>query len=309
MTASRGDLGRIVGFGAVTLVFAVTQPLVLIGIPLALLLVAYGPHGPWSAVVVGAVVAVALVGDRSGLWRFERGWPLILAGTYLLTAAARPTWSFSARALSSLGLAVAGLSLVFVVSPGAWRELDASMAARAGQAASAATELLGGGAEESVRPLVSRVAGLQAALFPALLGVSSLGALGVAATVRGRLAGDVSRRVGGLRGFSFNDHLVWLWLLGLALIVAPMGEVAERVGGNAVLFMGLLYVLRGVAVLLTLAGGISLLTGVVGAVLALLIYPILALFLGTSLVVGLSDTWLNVRGRIKARSGGRGLSD
>jgi hypothetical protein len=308
MTGPRSELGRIVGFGAVAVVFAVTQPLVLIGIPLALLLVAYGPRGPWLAVVVGAVVAVALVGDRSGLWWFERGWPLILAGTYLLTAAARPNWSFSARALSSLGLAVAGLSLVFLVSPGAWRDLDASMAARAGQAASAAMELLGGGAEESVRALVSRVAGLQAALFPALLVVSSLGALGVAATVRGRLAGDVGRRVGGLRGFSFNDHLVWLWLLGLALIVAPMGEVAERVGGNAVFFMGTLYVVRGVAVLLTLAGGISALTGVVGAVLAVLIYPILALFLGTALLVGLSDTWLNVRGRIKARSAGRGPS-
>ncbi|KPK74972.1 MAG: hypothetical protein AMS25_18865 [Gemmatimonas sp. SM23_52] len=308
MTAPRGELGRIVGFGAVTLVFAVTQPLVLIGIPLALLLVAVGPRGPWSAVIVGAVVAVALMGDRSGLWWFERGWPLILAGIYVLSAAACPTWSFSARALTSLGLAVTGLSLVFLVSPGAWRELDASMAGRASQAASAATELLGGAAEESVRALVGRVAGLQAALFPALLGVSSLGALGVAATLRGRLAGDVGRRVGGLRGFSFNDHLVWVWLLGLALVVAPMGEVAERIGGNAVFFMGTLYVVRGVAVLLTLAGGISALTGVVGAVLAVLIYPILALFLGTALLVGLSDTWLNVRGRIKARSAGRGPS-
>ncbi|KPK81847.1 MAG: hypothetical protein AMS25_04820 [Gemmatimonas sp. SM23_52] len=308
MTAPRSELGRIVGFGAVTLVFAVTQPLVLIGIPLALLLVACGPRGPWSAVVVGAVAALALLGERSGLWWFERGWPLILAGTYVLTAAARPDWSFSARALASLGLAVTGLSLFFLMSPGAWRDLDASMAARASQAATAATALLGGGAEESVRALVSRVASLQAALFPALLGVSSLGALGVAATVRGRLAGDLGRRVGGLRGFSFNDHLVWLWLLGLALIVAPVGEIAERVGGNAVVFMGMLYVVRGVAVLLTLVGGVSVLTGVVGAVLGLLIYPIFALFLGVALVIGLSDTWLNVRGRIKARSGGRGPS-
>jgi hypothetical protein len=297
-----------VGFGAVALAFAVTQPLVLIGIPLAVLLVAYGPRRVWSAIVVGAVVAMAAPGEHSGLWWFERGWPLLLAGTYVLTTAWRPSWSFSARALAALGIGVTAVSLTLLASPGVWRELDGSMTVRASQAAAAATELLGGRADGSVRALVARVASLQTALFPALLGVSSLGALGVAVTARKRLAGDVGREVGGLRGFSFNDHLVWLWLLGLALIVAPVGGIAERVGGNAVFFMGLLYVVRGAAVLLSLVGGISVMTGVVGAVVALLIYPILALFLGIALIVGLSDTWLNVRGRIKARSGGGGLS-
>ncbi len=297
-----------VGFGAVALALAVTQPLVLIGIPLAVLLVAYGPRSVWSAIIVGAVVAMAALGEHSGLWWFERGWPLLLAGTYVLTSAWRPTWSFSGRALAALGIGVTAVSLSLLASPGVWRGLDGSMTVRASQAAAAATELLGGRADGSVRALVARVASLQTALFPALLGVSSLAALGVAVIARKRLAGDVGREVGGLRGFSFSDHLVWLWLLGLALIVAPVGGMAERVGGNVVLFMGVLYVVRGAAVLLSLVGGISVMTGVVGAAVALIIYPILALFLGIALIVGLSDTWLNVRGRIKARSGGGGLS-
>lgn len=308
MTSPRGELGQIVGFGVVALAFAVTQPLILIGVPLVVLLGAYGPRSMGMAIVVGVVVAMAALGQRSGLWWFERGWPLLLAGTYVLTAASRPSWSFSARALAALGIAVTAVSLIFLASPGAWREVDGSMAARANQAAAAATQLLGGRADGSVRALVARIASLQTALFPALVGLSSLGALGVAVSVRRRLTGFVGREVGGLRGFSFNDHLVWLWLLGLALIVAPAGGIAERIGGNAVVFMGMLYVVRGVAVLLSLVGGISVMAGVVGAVLAVLIYPILALFLGIALIVGLSDTWLNVRGRVKARSGGDGLS-
>ncbi|NIU80325.1 MAG: hypothetical protein GWN71_44365, partial [Gammaproteobacteria bacterium] len=90
-------------------------------------------------------------------------------------------------------------------------------------------------------------------------------------------------------------------LLGLVLLLAPAGELAERIGGNAVLFMGTLYVTRGSAVLLSLAGGISTVTAVLGGLAVLLLYPLLALVLAIALVVGVGDTWLNVRARARAR--------
>ncbi len=136
--------------------------------------------------------------------------------------------------------------------------------------------------------------------------MSSVGALGVAVTVRAWLTGELSRAFGRLRSFRFNDHLVWLWLLGLALIVAPVGEIGDRVGGNFVFFMGALYVVRGLAVLISLLGGISVTASVVGGVIVVLVYPLLALLLAVMLMVGLGDTWLNIRARVRGRpDGGR----
>lgn len=303
MSSHRGELLRISGFAFVALVFAVTQPFLLIGFPLALLLLTFGPADRLAAVVIFSVVALALVGERSGVWWFERGWPLLLGGTFVWIAAWRPKWSFSAQALAALGLATIVIALICALSPGVWLDIDAAVASRASRAASAARELLGAGADGLLGSAMEKAVALQVALFPALLCLSSLGALGVAISVRSRLAGETAI-VGPLRSFRFNDHLVWLWLVGLALLLAPLGELAGRVGGNAALFMGLLYVLRGLAVFLSLVGGVSVMAGVLGGLVALLLYPVLALVLTAALLVGLGDTWLNVRERARHRDRG-----
>ncbi len=305
MVSDRKALARAVGFGSLALVFAPVPPLVLVGLPLALLLVATGPRNAWSAIMVAVVVGLALIGERTGLWWFARGWPLLLGGTYVMVAAWRPWWSFSATALVSLGLAVLVAMMVFALSPGAWLDVDTLMATQVGSETEAWSTRLGLASEESAQSVLRQAAGLQVALFPAFLGVSSLGALGLAVTVRDRLTGEGGRVFGRLRGFSFNDHLVWVWLLGLALIVAPFGGIADRVGGNAVLFMGLLYVLRGFAVMVSLVGGISVLAGVIGGLVALLLYPLLAFATAVALIVGLGDTWLNIRARPRSRDAGR----
>jgi hypothetical protein len=301
----RGVLARAVGFGLVSLVFAPVPPLVLVGLPLALLLVATGPRSAWSAAVVAVVVGLALIGERTGLWWFARGWPLLLGGAYVLVAAWRPWWSFSATALAALGLATLVAVIAFALSPGAWLDVDTLMATQVASEMEAWSARLGLASEEGAQDLLRQAAGLQVALFPAFLGISSLSAVGLAVTVRDRMAGEGGRGFGRLRGFSFNDHLVWVWLGGLALIVAPVGGVADRVGGNAVLFMGLLYVLRGFAVMLSLVGGISVLAGVIGGLVALLLYPLLAFATALALIVGLGDTWLNIRARVRSRDADR----
>lgn len=303
--SDRRALTRAVGFGLVTLVFAPVPPIVLVGLPLALLLVASGPRNAWSAAIVAVAVGLSLVGERTGLWWFARGWPLLLGGAYVMVAAWRPWWSFSATALASLGLAVLVAIAAFTLNPGAWLDVDTLMATQVAAETEAWSTRLGLASEESAQSLLRQAAGLQVALFPAFLGVASLGALGLAVAVRDRLSGEGSRGFGQLRGFSFNDHLVWVWLLGLALIVAPVGGIADRVGGNAVLFMGLLYVLRGFAVMLSLVGGVSVLMGVIGGLVAIVLYPLAAFATALALIVGLGDTWLNIRARVRSRDAGR----
>lgn len=300
MSRGRVDLARLAGFGLVTLALSVTPPLLLVGLPLALMLVAFGPRSVMAALVVGIAVTAAALGDRTGLWWFERGWALLLGGTFVWVSDWRGDWGFAAKALAAVWLAATVAALIFIARPAAWLDVNALITSRANEAAASAVRLLGDRADDTVLALVQRIVALQVAVFPALIGVSSLAALGVVGTLHGWLGGWRTR-FGELRNFRFNDHLVWVWLMGLALILAPVGGIAARIGGNAVLFMGVLYVVRGAAVVLSLVGGISLTVGILGGLVALLIYPILALLTGAMLIVGLGDTWLNVRARVRAR--------
>ena len=111
--------------------------------------------------------------------------------------------------------------------------------------------------------------------------------------------------MGPLREFGFSDHLIWVFIGGLLLLLLPVGELASRVGQNALAFMGGLYVLRGVAVLVWLvpAAMVSCWSAVLWAMLALFFYPVL---IGLALVLGLSDTWLHIRRRIHGSQGPQG---
>ncbi|MGW8283185.1 MAG: hypothetical protein ACWGON_07790, partial [Gemmatimonadota bacterium] len=72
---------------------------------------------------------------------------------------------------------------------------------------------------------------------------------------------------------------------------------AFRIGENATLFMGALYLVRGVAILLWVGAATvtSVWSGVFLGLAALLLYP---LVLGAALVLGLSDTWFDLRARL-----------
>ena len=288
------------GFAVVTLAFAITHPLMLVGVPLMILLVSFGPRNVAAALAVGTVLALTVLGTRGDLWWFERGWPLLLGGSFVWIYSWRRGWTFSAQALTAVAVAAVLTALVVLVSPRIWLELDAVMTARSTQAMQTAAGLFGEGMDDRVRTLMSRVVTLQVALFPAVLGVSSLGALGFAVSVRGWLAQEEKSPIGPLTGFRFNDHLIWIMLAGLVLVLAPVGQIAERVGSNAVFFMSALYVLRGLAVVFTLFEGISILAGVIGGLVALVLTPILVMLLAATLALGLGDTWLNVRERIRA---------
>ena len=304
MRSGGGGWARLAGLALVTVALAVVQPILLAGIPLVVTLAAFGPRDLRAGFVVAVVLAIALLGRRtSELWWFERGWPLLLGGTFALVAGWRPRWRFIQRALSAVGLAAAVAAAVFGLAPRAWATIDSAMASRAAASAQDVVNLIGDAASERMRGAMMEVAHLQAVLFPALLGIGSLAALGVAAWIRGLLVGEEDA-VGPLREFRFNDHLIWLWVIGLILLLAPVGDVGTRLGGNAVLFMGLLYVVRGFAVALTAMGGIPVAAGILGGAVVVIVSPLLAVVLILALLVGLGDTWLDLRARLGASRAG-----
>ena len=114
-------------------------------------------------------------------------------------------------------------------------------------------------------------------------------------------AGD--RELTAVRHFRFSDHLVWVLIAGLALVVFPAGALADRIGQNAALFMGALYLLRGIAILIWMAAAsVSSAWAALGlSALAVLLYPVVA---GTALVLGLTDTWVDVRHRLASTRNG-----
>ncbi len=108
--------------------------------------------------------------------------------------------------------------------------------------------------------------------------------------------------LGPLRDFRFNDHLVWLLLIGLALLVFGTAEGWTSGGGNAVVFMGGLYAMRGAAVLLFLSGGVTGLGLLFLLVGMLFLWPVL---IPGALLLGVGDTWLDLRSKAEAVAGGK----
>jgi hypothetical protein len=79
-------------------------------------------------------------------------------------------------------------------------------------------------------------------------------------------------------------------------LVTRGGDAVARVGSNAVVFMGALYALRGSAVFMFISGGLSLIGYVMLAVALVLAAPVV---LGVAMVVGVGDTWFDVRARLR----------
>jgi hypothetical protein len=286
-----------------TAALSVVQPGLLIFMPLGLLLVALAPHRP-HLLVLGVLLVVAgfVTPAREAYWYFERGWALLLGGWFLATVAALPRAGFLVRALTAVTGAAASAVLLFATGRASFQRIDSTVADRlrasadsfvAGWRSSGAFDRVGGEVTETLYQAVA----LQAMVFPALLALASVAALAVAWWGFRRMSGADERPLAPLREFRFHDGLVWLLIAGIALLLLPLHELADRFGSNLLTFMTALYALRGLAVLLVLGGAPGPLALLVGAVLFLLLYPLVVV---TTVLVGLSDTWLDIRTRRRA---------
>lgn len=301
-------LVRTGGLALAATLLAPVDPLVLLAVPLAVTLAAFRPRSPVSLALAAAVLVPVFLGaggDPSPLWAAERGWALALAGGFVAATVLRPRWSLLARGIAGVAGAGAVTAAVALLRPEVAAELDWWVQRELLGVATEVYQWLPGAAAGSpagVDPAV-RVLDLQERLYPALLGLASVASLGVAWHVVTRLGGREPPPAP-FREFRFSDHLAWVVLAGLVLLALPPDAAPTRVGGNALLFAGALYLLRGVAVLYWVGAATltSAWTAAAWVAAAVLLYP---LALAVALALGLGDTWIDVRRRlVRALSGG-----
>jgi hypothetical protein len=289
-----------------TAVLSVLHPALLMFVPMALLFIALPPRRPMLLALGVFICWLAFTGRPTGnvIWYFERGWALLLGAWFVALVALAPRWTFLPRALAAIAASAITAAVLLAANQGGFEILDGAVAS---QLRSKAAQVLAvwqsTNAGESVRVDMSsnlyRVAELHGWYFPGLLALASLAGLGVAWWAFGRVGQGVAAPLARWREFRFRDDLVWLLIGGLALTLLPLDQVATRLGENLLLFMAVLYALRGAAVLLVIGGAPGPLAWVITALLVLFLTPFV---MATTFLVGLSDTWLDIRARRQAPS-------
>lgn len=283
-----------------TLVLSVFAPLVLVLIPFAWLVFS-APAKRVLPVMAGALgMVMALAGaTRSGLWYVERGWTIILGGCFAAVTLRWPERRFLPRALLAIAVAGAGAWAALGLSPRRWAIIDRMVATRLRDGVSTSLEALrvlrdGTPLPGTVISTVFQAAEWQSNLFPAMLGLSSLAALGAAWWLYVRLVRGSGEGLGPLRDFRFNDQLVWLLVAGAVMFILQPDGATGRAGLNLLAFTGALYALRGAGVAVALTRGVSTLGWVLLALAFLLLAPFL---FAAALLIGLGDTWVDIRAR------------
>jgi len=134
---------------------------------------------------------------------------------------------------------------------------------------------------------------------PALLALESLAALALVWGLFHRVSRvRLGPPLGRLRDFRFNDQLVWGLIVGITLVVLPTLSPLRAIGVNLLVFLGVLYLLRGLGVLSWFLAPRRIALALL-IVVAILSWPIIGLF---SLGLGLGDTWLDLRRRVRPTS-------
>lgn len=307
MEAARGSGGgwrRAAALLLVTLLVSVAEPLTLVALSFAVLAVTVPPR-PGRSVALGlAVAALFLTGGGGGSgWLVDRGWALVVGAAFAAVTLFRPRAAFFPRALAAVTAAFGVSAAVVGLAPGGWETVDWLVGSRLREGASAALEAIrlvrGEALPTSLVMTVYEASDVQRLLFPAMLGLASVAALGVAWWLWERLSRGRDDGLGRLADFRFNDQLVWIVVAGIALVVVPGAGSWDRAGENALAFMGALYAARGAAVVLSLTGGLTVLGGLLVAAGLLFLAPFV---LSGAFLIGLSDTWFDLRRRLREAS-------
>ena len=268
----------------------------MVGVPTAIAILAFETPQATSAFLALLLLAVAAAGFRepTSLWYIERGWAVLLAGGFAVSTALAPNRPILDRSLLTVAIAGCTVGAMGALRPELLVGLDWQVSDHFERTlARYDFGWLGG---PPVEAAMRQFAVLWQAMYPALLVLASVSALAVTVYLLGRIRGEASA-LPPLRRFRFSEYLVWVLAAGLVLLVVPAGAWADRVGGNIVTVMGGLYVLRGSAVLVWLGTSVISSGWVLAAlgVAALALYPVT---MGATLVVGVSDTWLDLRSRL-----------
>lgn len=249
---------------------------------------------------LGLVVVLAGA-TRSGLWYVERGWTIILGGCFAAVTLRWPERRFLPRALLAVAISGVGAWAALGLSPRRWAIIDRMVATRLRDGVDTSLEALrvlrdGAPLPGTVVSTVFQAAEWQSNLFPAMLGLSSLAALAIAWWLYVRLVPESGEGLRPLGDFRFNDQLVWVLVAGAALVLVQPDGAASRVGLNLLAFTGALYALRGAGVVVALTRGVSAFGWAMLALAFLLLAPFL---FAAALLIGLGDTWMDIRARVR----------
>jgi hypothetical protein len=284
----------------------------------------------WTAIAGVLLWKVPLTSNGYGA--FARGWAMVLGASFGLVCFATASRPFLSRAIAAVSLAgvvtilgLAGRSAagagVFDASSRmmgfeyqrrvdealsawrrrtdsqAWQTFSRSMpdvAARAERSASVVASLGRGPSSDRRTPRGSLLV-----LAPALLALESVLALALGWAAYHRLSrARIGPPLGTVREMRFNDQWIWGLVVGITLLLLPTLVEWRSVGMNVVMFFGLLYVVRGVGVLLWwIPDRWAWLLPVALVVLIPLLGPVrvLAALAALTFGIGLSDTWRDFR--------------
>ncbi|MEJ2539759.1 MAG: hypothetical protein P8188_07290 [Gemmatimonadota bacterium] len=305
-----GPAGNREWLRAAALLFAILvlwDSAALVVVPFMILLSVLPVRRPAAFVVagLGALLIFGFQSRDSGLWYMELAWTVLVGGWFAALTLRRPDARLLHRGLAAVGASVVVVAAAFLARPGWWGVVDWSvrdeLTTGAVQALGILREVQGSeGLPPGFSDTVYGMAEAQANLFPAFLGLATLAGLAVAWWLYARLSLAQDGALAPLRELRFDDQLIWVFIGGLLLVVLTAGEGWTRIGSNTLVFMGVLYVLRGAAVVLFVNGGLSWIGGIVLALAMLLVAPVI---LGATLLIGLGDTWLDIREKVRTSVG------
>ena len=340
-SAERGWWRLIVALGAFLLVPALPQFKAILPIEHTMILfvpalAACTLVGWWAggrlllaAVWVGLAILVAVQTPAAPnvYYNLARGWSLLLAGAFGLVCLFGARRPFFSRAVTALTVALALAFSMTAFGPLRGSQVQAAIGAefdrRNAETMTMIQQVLStysgpwqqvvsrvpaaANAPQDTERQLSVLSAAGTRVFPALLALESLAALGLAWATYHRLArARLGGRLAPLKEFRFNDQLVWGLIVGLTILFLPTLTAFRTAGSNLLVFFGALYALRGLGVLAWFLAPGALIGGLTVGV-AMLLAPVLnviavlgfMLLLITALGLGLGDTWADWRRRTR----------
>jgi len=290
-----------------TVAFVVWAPPSLLGLPLVGLLLATRPRTTveWgTASGVGVLSAGLLLLPATDLLTgFVRAYTVLVAAAFVvvtLFAVEKDTLLGRAIRAGLIGGVAAVVLARLQLGGSAWDALHWE----ARRQASAAMRLVVEGWPQAFA-MYEPVVRFMSDTVPATLALQTLAGLTLAWQWHRRVARNpLGPPPAPFREFRFGDHWVW------AIIAALVGWITPAVAGlklaalNVLVVLGGLYLVRGIAIVVACAAafGIAPAALVIGAVVAAaLAVPLLLLLPGLA-TLGITDTWLEFRRRLKAKA-------
>jgi hypothetical protein len=281
----------------------------LVGLPLAALLIvapAPAPRSRWGvplAVVVGAAsLALLLAGVGSGrLAAVTSAYIVVTTAAFvaLLLLAPAPILRQAMRAVG-VGLVVTALMIEMLWGTEAWRSLAWEATRQASMTMRFVVEQVPD-AFAVYEPAVR----FASVTWPGMLALQALAGLTLAWYLHRRITQSelpAARSEGRFRDFCIGDAWVWGIVAWLGVLILPVSSALHLAGTNLGMVAGVLYVLRGAAIVISFADafGISVTALViVAATAAALAVPLLFVLPGLC-TLGITDTWYHYRRRLAA---------